>query len=98
MLGGYTLSSLLKIRLDQIVTLSRDIIGLDNTTYNLISALEREADFLYSTVETYINDASKESRPRAEEIWKTMKEDKRKHIRMLREALSKEATENKMMR
>ena len=61
MLGGYTLSSLLKIRLDQIVTLSRDIIGLDNTTYNLISALEREADFLYSTVETYINDASKEA-------------------------------------
>jgi hypothetical protein len=35
--------------------------GLDNTTYNLISALEREADFLYSTVETYINDASKEA-------------------------------------
>lgn len=65
--------------------------GLDNATYNLISALEREADFLYSTVETYINDARKESRPQAEEIWKTMKDDKRKHIRMLREALSKEA-------
>ncbi|MDQ4066824.1 MAG: hypothetical protein M3114_04485 [Thermoproteota archaeon] len=72
--------------------------GLENTTYNLISALEREADFIYSTVETYINDARKESRPQVEEIWKTMKEDKKKHIRMLREALSKEATENKMMR
>jgi rubrerythrin len=72
--------------------------GLDNTTYNLISALEREADFLYSTVGTYINDARKENRPQVEEIWKTMKEDKRKHIRMLREALSKEATENKMTR
>jgi len=38
----------------------------------------------------------KESRPQAEEIWKAMKDDKRKHIRMLREALSKEAAENKM--
>ncbi len=72
--------------------------GLDNTTYNLISALEREADFLYSTVGTYINDARKENRPQVEEIWKTMKEDKRKHIRLLREALSKEAAENKMTR
>ncbi len=65
--------------------------GLDNTTYNLISALEREADFLYSTVDAYIDDARKENRPQAEEIWKTMKQDKRKHIQMLREALSKEA-------
>jgi hypothetical protein len=29
MLGGYTLSSLLKIRLDQIVTLSRDIMSIE---------------------------------------------------------------------
>ncbi len=65
--------------------------GLDNTTYNLISALEREADFLYSTVSAYIDDARKENRPQAQEIWETMKQDKRKHIRMLREALSKEA-------
>lgn len=65
--------------------------GLDSTTFNLMSALEREADFLYSTVETYINDARKENRPQAEEIWKTMKQDKRKHIRMLRETWSREA-------
>lgn len=74
----------------------RSSTGLDNTTYNLISAVEREANFLYSTVETYINDARKESRPQAEEIWKTMKDDKRKHIRMLRETFSKDATESKM--
>jgi hypothetical protein len=74
----------------------RSLTGLDNTTHNLISAHERGADFLYSIVEIYIKDARRESRLQAKEIWKTMKDDKRKHVRMLRKALSKEATENKM--
>lgn len=74
----------------------RSLTGLDNTTYNLISAHERGADFLYSIVEIYIKGARRESRLQAKEIWKTMKDDKRKHVRMLRKALSKEATENKM--
>lgn len=49
---------------------NRSSTGLDNTTINLISALEREADFIYSTVETYMIDARKENEPQAEEIWK----------------------------
>ena len=32
-------------------------IKLKNSTYNVLSALGREADFLYSTVDKYIQDA-----------------------------------------
>ncbi len=72
--------------------------GLENSTYNLISSLDREAKFLYKTVDTYIEDARRENRPDIENVWKTIKEDNKKHIKMLREALSKDAKEEKLNR
>ncbi|MEO9294590.1 MAG: hypothetical protein ABI347_03205 [Nitrososphaera sp.] len=74
----------------------KDQTGLDNTTYNLISALEKEADFLYTTVGTYMEDARKENRPEAEEVWKAIKETKRKNVQMLRDALANEVKQNRM--
>jgi hypothetical protein len=47
-------------------------------------------------VDTYIEDAHKENRSQAEQIWQTIKVDKMKHILMLKEALSKEAAKNKI--
>lgn len=35
---------------------------LDNSTYNILIALGKEADFLYSTLDTYIEDAKKDNR------------------------------------
>lgn len=70
--------------------------GLDNTTYNLISALESEADFLYTTIGTYLEDAKRENRPDVEQVWRTIKETKRKNVQMLREALASEAKQNKL--
>lgn len=70
--------------------------GLDNTTYNLISALEKEADFLYTTVGTYMEDARRENRPEAEHVWKEIRETKRKNVQMLREALANEAKQDRM--
>jgi vacuolar-type H+-ATPase subunit H len=69
---------------------------LDNSTYNILIALGKEADFLYSTVDTYIQDAKKDNRTHLVEIWNEMKKDKEKHLRMLREALEKEAKEQKL--
>ena len=69
---------------------------LDNSTYNILRALGKEADFLYSTVDTYIDDAKKDNRPHLVEIWNHMKRDKEKHLQMLREALEKEAKEEKL--
>ena len=71
---------------------------IENSTYNILRALGREADFLYSTVDTYIEDAKKDSRQHLVEIWNEMKRDKEKHLQMLREALEKEAKEQKLNR
>lgn len=80
----------------QSATQGKESTGLDNTTYNIISALEREANFLYSTVETYKSDARKENRPEIENMWNIIKETKRKDIQVLREALAKEAKQEKL--
>jgi rubrerythrin len=72
--------------------------GLENITYNLISALDQEAKFLYKTIDTYIEDARRERRTDIEEVWKTIKEEKKEHVKMLREALSKDAKEEKLDR
>jgi len=71
---------------------------LDNSTYNVLIALGKEADFLYSTVQTYIEDAKKDNRQHLVDIWNEMKRDKEKHLQMLREALEKEAKEQKLNR
>lgn len=71
---------------------------IENSTYNILRALGREADFLYSTVDTYIEDAKKDNRQNLVEIWNEMKRDKEKHLQMLREALEKEAKEQKLNR
>ena len=64
---------------------------LDNSTYNILIALGKEADFLYSTV-----DAKKDNGEYLVEIWNQMKRDKEKHLQMLREALEKEAKDEKL--
>ena len=69
---------------------------IENSTYNILRALGKEADFLYSTVDTYIEDARKDNRTQLVETWNEMKRDKEKHLRMLREALEKEAKEQRL--
>ena len=72
------------------------VTKIENSTYNILRALGREADFLYSTVDTYIEDAKKDKRQHLADIWNEMKRDKEKHLQMLREALEKEAKEQKL--
>ena len=56
----------------------------------------RDADFLYSTVDRYIEDAQKDRRDNLVEIWKEIKQDKEKHLTRLRDCLEKEAKEEKL--
>jgi hypothetical protein len=49
---------------------------LENSTYNILIALGKEARFLYSAIDTYIDDARKDN--------------------MLRDALDKQAKEQKL--
>jgi hypothetical protein len=71
-------------------------IKLKNSTYNVLSALGREADFLYSTVDKYIQDAQSDGNTQLVELWNEIKQDKQRHLSRLRECLEKEAKDEKL--
>jgi hypothetical protein len=78
------------------MTTKHESTRLENSTYNILSALGKEAQFLYSTIDTYIHDANQDNRPHLVEIWKNLKQDSQNHVQVLREALEKEANEEKL--
>jgi hypothetical protein len=45
---------------------------------------------LYYTIETYIKDVQKVNKTELVEIWQTIKEDRKRHMHLLKEALEKE--------
>ena len=59
-------------------------------------ALGKEAQFLYSTIDTYIDDARKDNNSDLENMWKTIKQERERHLAMLRNALDKQAKEQKL--
>jgi hypothetical protein len=69
---------------------------LDNSTYNILKALGIEADFLYSTVDKYIEDARKDRRDQLVDTWNEIKKDKQKHLDKLRQCLEQEAKQEKL--
>ena len=71
---------------------------LENTTYNILAAVGKDADFLYSTIGTYIKDAQNANRSDLVDMWNTIKKDRQRHLQMLRQALEKEAKEQKLSR
>ena len=69
---------------------------LENTTYNILAALGRDADFLYDTIDTYIQDAQTANRSDLVDMWNQIKQDRQRHLQMLRQALEKEAKQDKL--
>ncbi len=69
---------------------------LENSTYNILMALGKEAQFLYSTIDTYMEDARKDNNSELESMWKTIKQERERHLGMLRNALQKQAKEQKL--
>ena len=70
--------------------------GLDNSTFNILIALGKEAQFLYSTIDTYRSDAEKANRSDLVDLWNKIKEDRQRHMQMLRGALEQEAKGEKL--
>lgn len=70
--------------------------GLDNSTFNILIALGKEAQFLYSTIDTYRSDAEKANRSDLVNMRNTIKEDRQRHMQMLRGALEQEAKEERL--
>jgi hypothetical protein len=65
-------------------TITKEAALLEDSTFNVITQIEKKADFLYSSVEKYIRDADKDKKPELVKLWSTMKEDEQKHLKMLR--------------
>jgi shikimate kinase len=74
---------------------SRDKPLLQDSEYNVLKQLEKEADFLYSAVEDYIRDAEKDNKPELVKLWNTIKQDEQNHLKMLRNELIKEIKQTK---
>jgi rubrerythrin len=69
---------------------------LEDSTFDVITQMEKKADFLYSSIEKYMRDAEKDNKPGLVKVWSTIKEDEQNHLRMLREELVREVRENKL--
>ncbi len=69
---------------------------LKNSTYDVLSALGREADFLYSTVDKYIQDAQNDGNTHLVELWNEIKQDKQRQLSRLLECLEKKAEVEKL--
>jgi hypothetical protein len=63
---------------------------LTDTAYDILKVLGKDADFLYDTIETYIKDAQNANKSDLVQIWQTIKEERKRHMHMLKEALEKE--------
>ena len=63
--------------------------GLDNITYDILSALGKDADFLYDDIDKYIGDAESGNESELVELWKTIRNDRQKHVDMLKDDLKK---------
>jgi len=63
---------------------------LTNTAYDILKVLGKDADFLYDTIEIYIQDAQKANKSELVQIWQIIKNDRKRHMHMLKEALEKE--------
>ena len=60
-----------------------------------MSALGKDADFLYDTIYKYISDAESANKSELVELWKTIRNDHHKHVDMLKDALEKRFTTTK---
>ena len=64
--------------------------GWDNTTYDILSALGKDADFLYDTIDKYIDDAKKANKNDLVDLWTRIKKDRLTHINDLKGALERD--------
>jgi hypothetical protein len=64
--------------------------GLSNRAYDILRTLGKDADFLYDTINKYIQDAEKDNRQDLVDMWKNIKQDREKHVHILKDALERE--------
>jgi rubrerythrin len=69
---------------------------MDNVCFDIVTQMEKKADFLYRAVDTYIQDAESTNRSGLVQVWNTIKEDEKKHFDMLKQELAREVREGRL--
>lgn len=69
---------------------------IGDSTFNVISQIEKKADFLHTAYEEYVRDAEKDGRPELAKLWSAVKDDEQKHLKMLKEELMREVRNDKL--
>lgn len=52
---------------------------LEDSTFNIITPIEKNVDFLFSSVEGYMRDAQKASEPEIVKMWNAITQDDQNH-------------------
>ena len=65
-------------------------LPLSNTMYDILKVMGKDADFLYDTIDNYIEDADRANKKELIDTWRKIKSDRLNHINMLKDALEKE--------
>jgi hypothetical protein len=63
---------------------------LSNTMYDILKVMGKDAEFLYDTIDSYIEDAKNANKSELVNTWNKIKNDRLSHVNMLRDALEKE--------
>ena len=84
------------VRLNHEMSNNSESTKLKNSTYNILSALGKEADFLYSTVDKFIQDAQSDGNTQLVDLWNQIIQDKQRHLAKLIECLKVEAKNEKL--
>ena len=60
---------------------------LSNTMYDILKVMGKDADFLYDTIDRYIEDAQNANKQELVDTWKKIKSDRLSHVNLLKDAL-----------
>ena len=64
--------------------------SLSNTMYDILKVMGEDAEFLYDTIDKYIQDAQDANKQELVNTWNKIKNDRLSHINMLKDALERE--------
>jgi hypothetical protein len=64
--------------------------SLSNTMYDILKVMGKDAEFLYDTIDKYIQDAQNANKQELVNTWNKIKMDRLNHVNMLKDALEKE--------
>ncbi|HEY9406819.1 MAG TPA: hypothetical protein VIP53_05155 [Nitrososphaera sp.] len=69
---------------------------IDNCCFDIMTQVEKKADFLYHAADTYIQDARAANRAVLAHIWNAIEQDEQRHLDLLKQELAKDVQEGRL--